>query len=200
MRQSLFFLAPLVGLLVTTSGCTREGFGPEPIGASSHHADVGRHSGARAVGGLLDALALGYEIAEAARNSDAEGATVSPDDGYPPDDGSPPEDPGYAATFHTVPPAADPAHEARAFDLGSAYGEIARVDVGTCKADGLATGYGRVILGFDDSGAPTSVGVEIPAGSTPAARSCLENAFRKVHVAPFDGAAVNVRRAFYVKA
>jgi hypothetical protein len=44
------------------------------------------------------------------------------------------------------------------------------------------------------------VSIEMPAGSTPASRACVEEAFRAVRVAPFDGAPVNVQRAFFVKA
>lgn len=86
------------------------------------------------------------------------------------------------------------------FDLGSAYSAVAQVDVGACKADGLAAGYGRVVLGFESDGAPTGVALELPAGSAPASRACVEQAFRRVRVAPFDGTAVSVRRSFYVKA
>jgi hypothetical protein len=201
MRQSLFFLLPLVGLLVTSSGCTQEGFCSEPVGAHAYAGPPRAFRGsAHVAAGLLDAVLLGAEIA------DAVGPTTSgPEREWTTDDGEPSDNDGDAQrllgpqTFHTVPPAPPP-RESRAFDLGGAYGQIAQVDVGECKADGLAPGYGRVLLGFGTDGAPVDVGVEIPAGSTQASRACLENAFRKIRVAPFDGATANVRRAFYVKA
>jgi hypothetical protein len=202
MRQSLLFLAPLVGLLVTGAGCAREGY----CDARFDGPRAGWHRGDRAVDGVLGAVVLATDIAQAVGNSGWD--PDNPQHEWTTEDGSPSDDDGDAqrllgqpVTFHTVPASADPPppDKTRAFDLGGAYGEMARVDVDACKADGLATGYGRVVLGFDEDGAPAGVSIEMPAGSSPEARACVDEAFRKVRVAPFDGAAVNVRRVFYVK-
>jgi len=91
-----------------------------------------------------------------------------------------------------------PEAERKPFDLGAAYGAIARVDLSQCKAAGLAGGYGKVVVAFDRGGAPLAVGVELPPGSAPAAQTCVTNAFQSVHVAAYDGELVNVRRTFYV--
>jgi hypothetical protein len=85
------------------------------------------------------------------------------------------------------------------FDLGGAYGAVAKVDLSSCKALGLTPGYGRVVLAFDPDGAAAGVGVDLPAGSSPAARACVEQAFGAARVSPFDGAPMNVRRTFFVK-
>jgi hypothetical protein len=202
MRQAhFFFLAPLVGLLVTNSGCTREGFCTAPVGAPARW-----HRGGHAADGVFGAIVLADAIAQAVGNP--HGDPDNPQREWTTDDGSPSDDDGDAQrllgepeTFHTVPASAapPPRDERRAFDLGGAYGQVARVDVDACKADGLATGYGRVVLGFDDDGAPAGVSIEMPAGSAPEAHECVEDAFRKVRVAPFDGPTANVRRVFYVK-
>jgi hypothetical protein len=98
-----------------------------------------------------------------------------------------------------VPPPPAPVVVPTRFDLGGAYGVLAGVELDPCKAQGLAAGYGRVTVPFEPDGTPGRVAVEMPAGSAPAAHACIEEAFRAVRVAPFDGAPVNVRRAFFVK-
>jgi hypothetical protein len=196
MRQSLFFLAPLVGLLVTTSGCATGGFGAGPHTAGGwheHHGGGGRYAADVDFSGLDD-------LAEIIQNMNPE-AEVTADTGgdAPADFAANDPDP---TTFHTVPAwlSQPPPENTRPFDRGDAYGAMANVDLDACKADGLVTGYGRVVLGFRGNGAPASVSVEMPQGSTTGARSCVESAFGKVRVAPFDGDAVTVQRSFFVKA
>jgi hypothetical protein len=123
-----------------------------------------------------------------------------------------PDDPGIPSIVYvdTTPrptpahlPASDADHRVEhrvAFDLGGAYGALANVDLGACKAAGLGTGYGKVTLAFAPDGRAAAVGVDLPAGSSPAARACVEQAYRAVTVSPFDGSPVNVSRAFFAKA
>ncbi len=101
-----------------------------------------------------------------------------------------------------APPPPNPVHVETPvpFDLGSAYGAIANVDLGSCKEQGLAAGYGRVALSFGNGGTPVRVDVQMPAGSTAAAGPCAQAAFAQVHVAPFTGSAMTVSRAFFVGA
>jgi hypothetical protein len=208
MSKSLLILGPLVGLLMTSAGCAEHaGYSAGAVGSPHPHRATGRHGTARAAHLALLGLAAAADIAEAIGDSD--GDDDNPQREWMTEDGSPPDNEGDVQrllgpleTFHTVPASADPhpPDKTRPFDLAGVYGEVARVDLETCKASGLATGYGRVVLYFENAGVPASVSIEMPAGSAPEARACVEDAFRKVHVVPFDGAPVNVRRVFYVKA
>jgi hypothetical protein len=84
------------------------------------------------------------------------------------------------------------------FALAATYGALGHVDLEPCKVQGLAAGYGHVVLAFANDGTPASVGVDLPAGSAPRAHACVEEAFRAVRVAEFDGRPVKMRRAFFV--
>lgn len=166
----------------------------------------GSHEGGRgaiAAGDAIVNLAAAVEALDEADSDDAAG----PEGVWSVDEGG--DAPHYAddhsdpTTFHTVPaslsqPPPDPTHP---FDLQKAYGALDGVDLGACKADGLVAGYGRVVLGFATNGAPASVSVELPAGSSASAQSCVQDAFRKVQVSPFDGDSIaTARRSFFVKA
>jgi hypothetical protein len=176
MRPSIL-LVPTLALLATSSGCTRPG----------------------AVAGAVFA----YELAEGMQSTDnpeQEWTTADVPSDEEEAEGS------SSGMVRPVPPhmpasAADQRVERQrvGFDLGGAYGVLAHVNLDPCKAQGLTPGYGRVIVAFEPAGAPVGVGVALPAGSAPSAHACVEQAFRAVHVAPFEGAPVNVRRAFYVK-
>jgi hypothetical protein len=85
------------------------------------------------------------------------------------------------------------------FDLGGAYGAIGRVDLSPCKDAGLEPGYGRVTLDFTVDGAVGSVALDMPPSSSAAGRSCVESAYRTVHVPAFAGDQLaTVRRDFFV--
>ena len=174
MNPLKLLLAPSFGLLLVTSGCVRPGL-----------------AGNLAVTGAL----VAYEVASA---PPVEREWTTEDDG--PDDDDAASEAALAHVPLDVPPPPAPVVVPARFDLGGAYGALTRVDLGPCKAQGLAPGYGRVVLGFEPDGAPAGVAVEMPPGSSPIARACVERAFRAVRVAPFDGAPVNVRRPFFVKA
>ena len=176
MRPSTLLLAPAFALLVAASGCVRSGHVAR--GATDFAVDV------------VDLAAIG------AANPEKEWTTA---DERPVD---PPAAPNALAPIppHLPASAADQRVDKQTeFDLGGAYGALAKVDLAPCKALGIAPGYGRVVLAFDPDGTPAGVGVDLPAGSTPAAQTCVEQAFGAVRVAPFDGAPMNVRRAFFVK-
>jgi hypothetical protein len=176
MRPSTLLLAPALALLAAASGCVRGGRGA--LAATAFAVDV------------VDVAAIG------AANPEKEWTTA---------DERPVDPPGAPNALAPIPPhlpasAADQRVDKQtAFDLGGAYGALAKVDLAPCKALGIAPGYGRVVLAFDPDGTPAGVGVDLPAGSTPAAQTCVEQAFGAVRVAPFDGAPMNVRRAFFVK-
>jgi hypothetical protein len=179
MRSSILLFVPTLVLLGTAPGCVRPG--------------VGAAVAARAI--------VAYEVAG------PDGAwTVSPEREWTTENGDPLDDDGSTeeALAHVplaVPPPGDPpAPLPTKFDMGGAYGALSHVDLAACKEQGLRAGYGRVLLGFEPDGRPVGVSIEMPAGSTPEARSCVEQAFRTVRVAPFEGAPVNVRRAFFVGA
>ena len=98
-----------------------------------------------------------------------------------------------------APPAPPPLEGPRAFDLRAAESSVAAVDVGACKEEGLATGYGHATVAFTPDGTVDAVALDLPAGTSSTARACLETAFRTPHVAAFSGDQVmNVRRSFYV--
>jgi hypothetical protein len=175
MRRPFLLLAPSLALVCTGSGCANPGLGRLAFAAAFAAAEIAQASD--------DAQA-----AQAARDEAYDGAPAGPvvisdQPGLPADEAD-----------HRV------EHAPARFDLSAAYGAVDHVDVDACKADGLAAGYGRVVLGFVSDGAATGVALALPAGSSPDARACVEAAFRRVRVAPFDGAAVNVRRPFFVKA
>jgi hypothetical protein len=98
-----------------------------------------------------------------------------------------------------APPAPPPPPGPRAFDLSAAESSVAAVDVDACKAEGLAPGYGHATVAFAPDGTVRAVALDLPASTSPAARACVETAFRRPHVAAFSGDQVmNVRRSFYV--
>lgn len=98
-----------------------------------------------------------------------------------------------------APPAPPPPPGPRAFDLDAAQSSLAAVDVDACKADGLTTGYGHATVAFAPDGTVQGVALDLPSPTSPAARACIESAFRTPHVAPFSGDQVmNVRRSFYI--
>jgi hypothetical protein len=176
-------------------------FAPAAPHVEAHAAHVDVHAG-HAVAQLANAAAAFFQLAQQAPAADADSEAEATD----------PDDPGIPSivyvdtTPHPTPShlpasAADHRVEHRvAFDLGGAYGALANVDLGACKAAGLGTGYGKVTLAFDPDGHPGGVGVELPAGSSPAATACVEQAYGAVTVSPFDGSAISVSRAFFVKA
>jgi hypothetical protein len=208
ISKSLLILGPLLGLLMTSAGCApHAGYSAGAVRSAHSSRASGWHGTARPGHVALLGLAAAADIAEIIGDSDEDDG--NPEREWTTEDGSPPDNEGDAyrllgapETFHTVPASADPhpPDKTRPFDLGGVYGEVGRVDLETCKANGLATGYGRVVLYFENAGVPTGVSIELPAGSAPEARACVEDAFRKVRVVPFDGAPVNVRRVFYVRA
>ena len=181
MRPSLLLLA--LGILVTSSGCVGHGV---------------RRDAVPGLAFVAFELAAHVERLDNPDNPQREWTTT---DGSEDDD-----DESAPAAAGPVPPhmpasAADRRVEHRArFDLGGVYGALAHVELAPCKAMGLTPGYGRVTLAFEHDGAPVGVGVDLPAGSAPAAETCVQRAFGAVRVAPFDGAPVSVRRAFFVAA
>jgi hypothetical protein len=145
-------------------------------------------------GGSRLGVVLGYALM-----TDYQDRNDNPEREWLTSDGSPPGDPDLSVT--PAPPVAlasvaRPGE--RRFDLGGAYAALSRVDLTDCREDGLARGYGRALVAFADDGSAIGVGLELPVGSAPDARACVEDAFRRASVAPFDGDTVNVRRAFYV--
>jgi hypothetical protein len=123
----------------------------------------------------------------------------------PGDDPTPPDEPPLRVRVGPIPPheqpsAADTRVESRtAFDLGGAYSALAQVDLTPCKAQGLAAGYGRVEIAFANAGTPASLNVSLPAGSSASAQACVDDAFKRVQVARFDGSRATVRRSFFVQ-
>ena len=194
---ALAFLAAPSVLLGT--GCAAQ---PGYVGVE-YPVHVHRHD---PVGGVLAAAYLAASIAELAEATADTRATGGGEDVDPALDNTGDAarllGPRLPAALPPPPPSAahaEPAHaEAPPFDLGGAYGAIAHVDLSPCSSQGLARGYGHVELEFGNDGAPARVGLEMPAGSDPAARACVEESFSRVRVAAFDGAQASVRRAFYV--
>ena len=183
MRSSLPLLAPAFALLAATTGCVH----------SAHEA----HAVTSFAFATTELVESAEDLAQANQNPEQEWTEA---------DDTAPEEPGSVNTApRPIPPhlpasAADHRVDTAArFDLGGAYGALAGIDLSSCKAQGLAPGYGRVVLAFAPDGAAAGVGVDLPAGSSPAARACVEQAFGAARVSPFDGAPTNVRRTFFVK-
>jgi hypothetical protein len=178
-RRFLLLLAPL---LVLCAGCVR---GPRCRTARGEY------------DGIVATAVLAYDLAEEARNTppgDHEDILDAPDPvvvEYVPVVPEPPQ--RYA------PPAPPPPPGPRAFDLGGAQSTLAAVDVAACKSEGLTPGYAHATVAFAPDGTVHAVALDLPEGSSPDARTCIESAFRTAHVAPFSGDQVmNVRRSFYV--
>jgi hypothetical protein len=107
--------------------------------------------------------------------------------------------PGQAGPVDLQPRPARPAPPSP-FDPGAAYGAVAGVDLAPCKDEGLASGYGHVVVGFMPDGSVGGVAVDLPPASSPWAHGCVENELRQMRIASFDGEQpMNVRRDFYVR-
>lgn len=164
-------------------------------------AGCARGPGARGARGGYDAVlttfAVAYELGEEARHSvpgGHEDVLDLPDPVYVE---YVPVAPEPAQRY--APPAPPPPPAPRAFDLAAAESSLAAVDVGACKAEGLPPGYAHATVAFAPDGTVHAVALDLPAGTSPDARTCIESAFRTSHVAPFSGDQVmNVRRGFYV--
>jgi hypothetical protein len=199
----MLLLLPALAMLATAPDALAADhfmhFAPAAPHVEAHAAHVEGHVG-HAVGELADATAAFVHLGQEADAAEADPGAEPID----PDDSGLPSIVYVDTTPHPTPAhlpasAADHRVEHRvAFDLGGAYGALASVDLGACKAAGLGTGYGKVALAFAPDGRAAGVALQLPAGSAPAARACVEQAYRAVTVTPFDGSPVNVRRAFFV--
>lgn len=178
------FLFPASLLLLTCTGCAHE---------------YGAHGARAAYAGVAtaDAVLATYELGEELANQvpgGHEDILDLPDPvqvEYVPVAPEPPQ--RYA------PPASPPPAGPRAFDLRAAESSLAAVDVETCRADGLAAGYGHATVAFAPDGTVHAVAVDLPASTSLGARACIEAAFRAPRVSPFSGdQLMNVRRTFYV--
>jgi hypothetical protein len=177
MRSSLLLLPSTIALLFAGSGCAHPGLGRNLV---------------------ANTALVAYGIATM-DSGPRRGWVTEHDDLAPDEDDDVDRQEALAHVPLLVPPPPAPVVVPTRFDLGGAYGALAGVELDPCKAQGLAAGYGRVTVPFEPDGTPGRVAVEMPAGSAPAAHACIEEAFRAVRVAPFDGKPVNVRRAFFVK-
>jgi len=92
-----------------------------------------------------------------------------------------------------------PAAPERSFDAGRAYAAIDRVDLGPCRARGLAIGYGHALMTYSPDGSVANVALELPEPSSRDATWCADQVFRTARVSPFDGQqTATVRRGFYI--
>ncbi len=208
----MLLLAPAFVILATASDAlAHDHSGP----AASHAAPAASHGASAASHRVHADSHTGHavaRIAHAGARLVVDTDVVVEDDGSPQAEWTEMDDPGAEPMVavdtapRPIPPhlpasAADHRVERHiAFDLGGAYGALAGVDLGTCKAAGLGAGYGKVTLAFDPDGRTAGVGIELPAGSSPGAAACVEQAYGAVTVAPFDGSPVSVSRAFFVEA
>jgi hypothetical protein len=188
MRTAITFFFSL-SLLATASGCAETTYHHGHVYSRVHDRT------ARAIMAATDAVLTVAELADFVQNAQA----VAREDDTPPE---PPRAVRFAPIGPYEPPAAaeKPAEPRTPFDLGGAYGALSHVDLDACKAQGLPAGYGRVEVAFVADGSSRDLRLALPDGSPEPARACVETAFRQVHVAPFDGAQVTVRRSFYVGA
>jgi hypothetical protein len=182
LRQTAFFVS-MAASLVLESGC------------AGHWGWRDNDALLTGVALVADAIPQGEDSPENDSNPEREWTTT---------DGSPAVDDDGADGPRPVPPheaasEADRRVERRTpFALAATYGALGHVDLEPCKAQGLAAGYGHVVLAFANDGTPAGVGVDLPARSAPRAHACVEKAFGALRVAAFDGSPVKVRRAFFV--
>lgn len=83
--------------------------------------------------------------------------------------------------------------EATAKALGDAASSIA-----SCKSPGGPTGAGHITVEFAPTGHVANTVMEAPYATTPVG-ACVDAAFRKVVVPPFDGTSVSVGKSFNVE-
>jgi hypothetical protein len=179
MRPS-FLVLPAVALLFGTPGCAHPGAGANLI---------------------VNTAVLAYDVnAATSSNNQREWLTEDGSHPAPEEPELPPETQAALASVPlAVPPHPGRVSEPVRFDLAGAYQELAAVDLEGCKAEGLAPGYGRVVVSFRPDGVPATVVFAPPPDSEMRAYKCVEKAFRAVRVAPFDGSPVMLRRPFFVK-
>lgn len=112
-----------------------------------------------------------------------------------PDEGSDDAEPNVVVA---APPATPKRAEPILFHLGAGYGALGRLDLATCREQGLQAGYLHVRVTFRDSGRVVRAAVESPIAPPPEALACIGEQLRVAMVPTFEGGDVTLSRSFFV--
>jgi predicted Zn finger-like uncharacterized protein len=108
--------------------------------------------------------------------------------------------PVAAAPAPAAPAAAPAAASGADFDRAAAISALsaAATAAQSCKKPDGPTGSGRIAVTFANSGAATTANVEGPPFAGTPVGGCVAARFRGVHVPPFGGAVITVRKTFFI--
>ncbi|HEY6458828.1 MAG TPA: hypothetical protein VIY73_01725, partial [Polyangiaceae bacterium] len=84
------------------------------------------------------------------------------------------------------------------FQIGAAYGALARVDVDACRGSGLQPGYVHVRATFARAGYVVRASVASAAALPPQALDCIADGLRQTGVPAFDGGEARLSKTYFV--
>jgi predicted Zn finger-like uncharacterized protein len=124
-------------------------------------------------------------------------AAAPPPAGLPPPPAAAPAAPAAAAPA----PAAPAAGGSGDFDRAAALSALsaAATAAQSCKKPDGPTGSGRVAVTFANNGTATTANVEGPPFAGTPVGGCVAARFRSVHIPPFGGSTITVRKTFIIQ-
>ncbi|MBV9949159.1 MAG: hypothetical protein JOZ69_20085 [Myxococcales bacterium] len=84
------------------------------------------------------------------------------------------------------------------FRLGAGYGALGRLDLSTCREQGLQPGYVHVRVTFRHSGRVVRAAVESSVAPPQGALDCIGEQLEWAMVPVFDGGDVTLSKSFFV--
>jgi hypothetical protein len=86
------------------------------------------------------------------------------------------------------------------FRLGVGYGAVGRIELATCREQGLDPGYVHMHVTFGVHGAVLRAVVESPTRPSPAALGCIARQLEAIAVPVFEGGDVTLSKSLYLTA
>ena len=84
------------------------------------------------------------------------------------------------------------------FSLGVGYGAVGRIELGSCREQGLDAGYVHMHVTFGVDGAISSAVVESPTRPSREALGCIGRRLEEIAVPVFDGGDVTLSKSLYL--
>jgi hypothetical protein len=200
MRRSLHGLTALLLSLTLLPSCATYGHG-----GYGHHASHAHGGGGGAAIAAIRLFAAIVEIAAVAARDETSEAREEAFAATPVYVSPPPVAPPSAPRVLAPRPArVPPASASRAetstgrFDAPAARAAVAAQDLRTCRARGVATGWGHANVTFAPGGNVERVDIDAPAGLSADAVACLGEKLGAAVAPPFAGAAFTVGTTWFI--